>query len=514
MGSFVAVDFSALTSSVNSLTDVVWPSHAAGTIALTGHASLNTETATLDAAFTTILNTTDTNLRGLFGKRTAASMTGSESGAIAMASNPTANRQVGSVLVLSGYSDVQQVVSLGEPSTTPVSSHACPTITPQVAGSGFVMWYMDRVGTGTTTMTPPAGFTKAGEFGTSGSGGTYQCVSYDLSGTHGLTPFTPANWSGAVASTSALVVIAELIPSVLTVNAALALETDAALSLAASKLLSGGLAAETDAAFAVAVSKLFTAAVASETDAARAAVASKAGTFGKAAETDTALPGATSKAAVLGLPTETDTALAATVSRAATIAGLATETDGALAATVTKAVQLGTATETGAAIAASSTGDTRIGAGLATETDDALAATVTKQLALGIANETSAAQSATVSKTATLAAATETDTALALIVSGQTRVDAGLADETDTALAAAGSKTTRLATADETGTALAVTISKTITLQLAAEIDEALAAITGEPSPAVPGQLVASHSGPLLVASNQPSSRLEASHEL
>lgn len=513
MGSFVAVDFSALTASVNSLTDVVWPSHAAGTIALTGHASLNTETATLDAAFTSILNTIDTNLRGLFGKRTAASMTGSESGAIAMASNPTANRQVGSVIVLSGYSDVQQVVSLGEPSATPVTTHACPTITPQVAGSGFVMWYMDRVSTGTTTMTPPTGFTKAGEFGTSGSGGTFQCVAYDLSGTHGLTAFTPANWTGAVASTSALVVIAEILASTLSVTLALALETDAALALAATKLLTGGLANEIDAVFAAAVSKLFTAGRAAETDTALAVTTSKAATFGRSSETDSALAGATVKTAALGQAGETDTALPATVVRATTPLGIATEVDGALAATVIKSLIAGLPSETDHALQANTSGDTSIPGGLAIETDTALAATVTKQLVLGLAIETDATQAASAAKTALLGRATETDTALAASTTGQSTVNAGLATETDRALALAAGKTLVLATADETGTALPATVTKQLELQIATEIDTALAAIFALPV-FEPGLLIASHSGPTLTASNEPSSRLEASHDL
>lgn len=497
MGSFVAADLSALTASVNSLTDVVWPSHAAGTIALTGHASLNTETATLDAAFTSILNTIDTNLRGLFGKRTAASMTGSESGAISMASNPTANRQVGSVIVLAGYSDVQQVVSLGEPSGTAVTTHACPTITPQVAGSGFVMWYMDRVGTGTTTMTPPAGFTKAGEFGTSGSGGTYQCVSYDLSGTHGLTAFTPANWSGAVASTSALVVIAELAPSTLSVTLGLALETDAARALASSKLSTLAVATETDAAVAVSTSKALALGLATEIDSALAVAVSKAVTVGLATEVDSAPPIVTSKAAVVGLPTEVDAALAISASKAATL-GLATEFDAAFALAPAKTVAFG----------------------VASETDLALPLVATRAPAvLAVATEADATPALGLTKLVTLGLATETDSARPFSISSIVGTELGVGTEVDSAPALTASKQVVLGVATETDSAVPLAGLKTIELGTAAEVDAAFRLIVGVGAPVIPGHLTASVSQSLaagatfsvLTASTEPTSRLEAS---
>lgn len=212
--SFVGADATDLATSVTSVTGCVWPAHASGDLGIVAHASVNTETAAIDALFTSVLNQIDTNLRTVIGKRISSSMTGSESGAISFTSTPTANRQVGLVGIWRGATDVSQTVFQGEASGTATATHVCPTITPTYTGSSFVMVYLDRVSTGNTTVTPPTGWTKRTEFGTSGSGGTYAQICDDLSGTHtASTPFTPASWTVSVASTSAMVVIMELTPS-------------------------------------------------------------------------------------------------------------------------------------------------------------------------------------------------------------------------------------------------------------------------------------------------------------
>ena len=212
MGTFVAGDISALTTSVTTLTGTTWPSHSGDDLALLAHGyGDSTNTGTMDAAFTNIADLTDTNLRAIVGKRIPTSMTGSESGDVTLTTT-TGARQVGALGVWNGYSDVQQIVNQPETSGTAVTTHASPAITPQRTGSGFVMIYMDRVSTGNTTATPPTGFTLREEFGTSGTGGIFLQVADDLSGTHGLTPFTPASWTVAVGSTSAVVFLLELAP--------------------------------------------------------------------------------------------------------------------------------------------------------------------------------------------------------------------------------------------------------------------------------------------------------------
>lgn len=209
---FVAGDISALTTSVTILTGTTWPTHSGDDLALLAHGyGDGTNTGTMDAGFTNVLDLTDTNLRAVVGKRIPTTMTGSESGDVTL-TTVTPARQVGALVVYNGYSDVQQAVSLAEASVTPVTTHASPSITPQRAGSAFVIIYMDRVGTGNTTVTPPAGFTPREEFGTSGTGGIFMHVADDLSGTHGTTPFTPGDWNVLVGSTSAVVILLELAP--------------------------------------------------------------------------------------------------------------------------------------------------------------------------------------------------------------------------------------------------------------------------------------------------------------
>jgi len=213
VGSYVNGSISSLTTSVTTLTGITWPSHVAGTLALLAHGyGDQTNTGTMDANFTNIADLTDTNLRAVVGKRASTAMTGSESGTVSLTTT-TGARQVGCLTVYSGYTDVQQIVSQNETSGTAVNVHASPTITPQITGSGFVIVYIDRVSAGNTTVTQPTGFSKRFEFGTLGTGGIFMCVADDLSGTHGVTPFTPDSWTLSVASASAMVYLIELSPS-------------------------------------------------------------------------------------------------------------------------------------------------------------------------------------------------------------------------------------------------------------------------------------------------------------
>lgn len=213
MGSFVNGSITALTTSVTALTGLSWQSHVAGTLALLAHGyGDNTNTGTMDSAFANVADLTDTNLRAVVGKRASSVMTGSESGAVSL-TTATGARQVGCLTTYSGYTDVQQVVSQAEPSVTAVNVHASPLITPQVTGSGFVIIYIDRVSAGNTTVVQPTGFSKRFEFGTLGTGGVFMCVADDLSGTHGVTPFTPDSWTLSVASASAEVILLELAPA-------------------------------------------------------------------------------------------------------------------------------------------------------------------------------------------------------------------------------------------------------------------------------------------------------------
>lgn len=253
MGAYVDGDISALTTSVTTLTGVTWPTHGGDDLAIVAHGyGDGTNTGTMDANFANIADLTDTNLRALVGKRIPTSMTGSESGDVTLTTT-TGARQVGALVVYSGYSDVQQIVNQPETSGTAQTTHASPAITPQKTGSGFVAIYMDRVSAGNTTVTPPAGFTLRKEFGTVGTGGIFMHVADDLSGTHGLGAFTPGSWTVAVGSTSAVVFLIELAPTLL---ADAALSGTASLVATAAKLIAGAVSLTGTAALTAAASRI------------------------------------------------------------------------------------------------------------------------------------------------------------------------------------------------------------------------------------------------------------------
>lgn len=471
---YVNGDISADTTSVSSVTGLAWVSHNAADLAIVAWALLNTATPTLDAALTSSSNVVDTNVRGIIGTKSTA---GSESGAFTLTCDaPSANRMAAALAIYRSCL-LGQIVSLGEASGTAVTSHTCPTITPAVAGSGFVLVFVERVGSTVAPAGTPSGFTKRQEFSTGGTGGTSAVIYDDLSGTHGTSAFTPANIVSLTASTSAVVFLIELKPSTLSATLSLALETDAAQELASSKLATLSLSTETDAAVAVS--------------------ASKAPALGLATETDSALAVAVSKAVALGLTTETESAPPIVASKAAVLA-LATETDAALAISPTKAVTFG----------------------VATETDVALPLVATRgAAALGLAAESDAAPTFSLTKLVTLGIATETDAVLPFSILSIVGTEFAVAIEADAAHGLTLSKQVVLGVATETDSAMTLADSKAINLGTAAEVDAAFALTVGAGPPAVPGHLVASvsqflaatESSSVLTASTEPTSRLEAS---
>lgn len=487
---YVDGDVSADTTSVSSVTGLTWVSHNAADLAIVPWALVNTATPTLDATLTNSSNQVDTNVRGIIGTKATS---GSESGAISLTCDaPGANRMAAALAL---YRDciLGQIVFLGEASGTAQTSHTCPAITPAVAGSGFVLVFVERVGSTVAPAGTPAGFTKRKEWSTGGTGGTSVVVYDDLSGTHGTSTFTPANVVSLTASTSALVFLIELKP--------------------ASQTFTLGIASETDGAVAMVFTKVMAAGLASEIDTAPVAVTSKGTSLAAAAETDSATALVPAKLITLGLATETDAPPALVITRSAKQLGQATETDSAPAVAVSKLVTLGAATESDTALAMNFVAAGVTEFGVAAETDTAYGVLVSKQVVLGIATETATARPMVLSKAAPIGVGAETDTAFALIISGLTDIDFAVATETDSALPLSISKTALLARADETDTAAALNTTKAFALAVAGEIDTATALVFGQPLP-VPGHLVATHGGPVLVTTNQPSSRLEVSHEL
>lgn len=210
-GSYVGGDASNATTSVNTLTGLTHPSMQAGDIEILAHASESAQTLTVDALFSSVRNLADGSLRAYLGVNVAD---GTESGAISLASNPTGNRQVGLAAAFRGYtgiepSNIQTLAELGND-----TSHDSPSITPVYNDSCIVFVYYERAGSSTVApQTPPGGLTKAVEFGTSGTGGTYAQIAYKLTGVVAGTPVSPGPWTSAVSLGAAYVYAFELIPA-------------------------------------------------------------------------------------------------------------------------------------------------------------------------------------------------------------------------------------------------------------------------------------------------------------
>jgi hypothetical protein len=242
MGTYVDGDVSNGTTSVTALSGLAWVAHGADDLALflLAFGDSTITLSSFDSAFTSVSQDLDTNVRSLIAKRTPATMTGSESGSIA-ATCSSGNRQSGALGIWNGYSDVQQIVTQAETSGSAVATHACPAITPQVAGSGFILAFVERVSSSVTPASTPTGFTKRQEFSTGGTGGTSVVLYDDLSGTHGLTPFTPASIVSQVASTSARVYLIELAPSTESYSGSLGLSGEGSLALTGTPVTSGSV---------------------------------------------------------------------------------------------------------------------------------------------------------------------------------------------------------------------------------------------------------------------------------
>lgn len=242
MGSFVAADASALTTSVTTLTGVTWPSHAADDVALVAWASDNTQTRTEPpTGFTSEFTNADGSLRAIVA---SLGSTGSESGDVSLVCG-AANRQAGVIAVYRGYNpNITNITSQNETSGTAVTSHSSPSITPTDSASAVVLIYMDRV-TSSVLPTAPAGYTVRGSFATGGSGGVTVVVADKLSGLTAGVPESPAAWTGGTASTAAYVIALELTP-VITGTAAVTEATDT--SSASGQLGYSGTASLSEAA--------------------------------------------------------------------------------------------------------------------------------------------------------------------------------------------------------------------------------------------------------------------------
>lgn len=474
---YIAGHPSSLTTSVSALTGITHTTPVTGDLELLAWLMLNTATPTLDPLFASLADVTDTNLRGIIASNVSD---GTETGDVSLSVDaPSANRQSGGLVTYRGYSGVAQVTNQPEANGTPQTVHSSPSLTPGTTGAANVLIYMDRVSSGTVTITPPSGYAKRIEFGTSGSGGTFFCIADKLSGLAAGTPESPGTWTASVASTSAIVFAVELMPTAVggAQNAAAALTGTATISATASVAQAAAVSATTTATHtatatsAQVVSASQTAAAsltATATRAANAAATSTSTASVTAAATSAqgataALTGtaAITAAATVGTaPILADATLTATGSRTAT----ATSAQGTTAAQTVTAATTASATRTqpiAASLTVTSTATTSTSVSRPADTSSTATAGITATATV----TRSATASLTVAAAATSVASKTTSATASLSVSVAVTVDGAVgAVATLTAAATATATAVRLAaaTAAVTGTAT-VTASATAT---------------------------------------------------
>jgi hypothetical protein len=218
--SFISKVETSLTGSVNDLTGLTYPTGAAaGDVLLGIWGSDATQTATLDAAMTSLAALADGSAKAIaFTKKS----TGAESGSVSMNSAPTANRQAAAFARYRGSrrvnaSNVQAASESGTDTT-----HTSPTITPTEDGVGIVLLYVERVTSTTLPIQEPqgTGFTLRASFSTGGTGGVAVAIADKLTGNLSGVQITPGDWTGTTAAGAVEMYAVELLPNVQGVLAA------------------------------------------------------------------------------------------------------------------------------------------------------------------------------------------------------------------------------------------------------------------------------------------------------
>lgn len=195
MVDFVGADSGGGNST--SITDLTWPSVAAGDVALLWWVMTNTTTATNPSGFTLEqqLDGDSGSMRVRFQSKIC---TGAESGALTLTGDTT-NRMSACLAVYRGChptSPVNAFTSNDEGSS--VSTHACAAVTPTVPSAVIVTAVSERATTGTTNWT--TSYTERTDSLTlaTGTGGTITAIADDgLAAGRGLSAVTPPNWVSA-----------------------------------------------------------------------------------------------------------------------------------------------------------------------------------------------------------------------------------------------------------------------------------------------------------------------------
>lgn len=205
----VGVDASSGTGAQSSLSGLSFPIANAGDFAVLIWTMQTGLTSNLDPAFT-LVDQTDATVRSILAVRQCD---GTEFGADINLSASSNNRMSAVVAVYRGVSGIDASTTFDETATT--TSHASPSVTPTVAGCKVVVGISERVNSGTTSATAPAGYTREAQFGTGGNGGCYTGLADDLSSTFASgVPTTPGAWTTTTATPNVLTRSITLAPTV------------------------------------------------------------------------------------------------------------------------------------------------------------------------------------------------------------------------------------------------------------------------------------------------------------
>jgi hypothetical protein len=210
-GSYVGSAKTSQTGSVNALTGATVPAGIARDLVLVGWVSDSSQTATLDAAYTSESAGADGACRLVVGSRRTPGNGGGVD--VSLSSGATANRQAAVVGRYRGFVvNHANIVASDEPGSD--TTHAAGTITTTHTDSGLVAFYSERATSNALPITPPAGagYTARQSFATGGNGGVGVALADKLTGNPKGTPVSPGDWLGTTVASAARIVTVELMP--------------------------------------------------------------------------------------------------------------------------------------------------------------------------------------------------------------------------------------------------------------------------------------------------------------
>jgi hypothetical protein len=424
--------------------------------------------SSVPAGFTQIDTRTDGSAVTSVYERVCA---GGETGSMGAFTASAISRMTWTVTVVRGYSATNSIVSVVDTGTD--ANHTTPAATPSVADVGVLIAVGNRIATGPTATTPPAGYTVAVQQSTDVTNRTFAAMAYEgsggnITGTHTSgVAINPGTFVDNVASSDCVVVTILLTPNLTVAAVTPTTETDTVVTVRRSKTRASTVATETDAAQVVGRVKSRPQTPTTEADTVVALGRVKARSLTPATETDTATAQARSKTRALAVTTEAD------------IAGAGWGDDGwgdgawgggllrSHVRTLTPATETDTVVATGRRKARTLTPSGEVDSALTVDRDVAGVTIVSLTPAL----EADGAVTIGRTKTKALTPAVETDTAVVL---GRRRLAVlNPATESDAATLLGVRKTRSLPSAAEADAATSLNPVRVVTITPAVEIETA-----------------------------------------